>query len=281
MTRRFVVGHHRQQDGTTTVARPWAMPRSINPAGGIASNAADLITWARFHLGHARTVDGTELLPATAISQMHKATIETPGSGIGDAIGVTWQLRDVDGVSVVGHGGDTIGQHSSFDLIPAHDFALIGLTNCGPNGNQLLNELTRWAFAYAGLIHHDPLPATLGTGQLAGYTGTYETGFATVAVSIDADRGGLVLTVEMKPDELAKLMETGEDAPDVVPVPIGILPGPGDRYVVTEGTSKGNRGYFGRGADGTVESLHVSGRHATRADTAARAASPLGRWAGS
>jgi CubicO group peptidase (beta-lactamase class C family) len=33
MTRRFAVGHNRHQDGTTTVARPWALPRSGNPAG--------------------------------------------------------------------------------------------------------------------------------------------------------------------------------------------------------------------------------------------------------
>ena len=265
MTRRFVVGHNRHPDGTTTVARPWAMPRSVNPAGGIASNAADLITWARFHLGHVQTVDGTELLPAALITQMQTATVTTPGSGIGDAIGITWQLRDIDGVRVVGHGGDTIGQHSSFELIPAHDFALIGLTNCGPNGNQLLNELTRWAFAtYAGVIHHDPQPITLGTDELADYAGTYETSSAEIAISFDPDGDGLLLTVEMKPEELAKLMETGEEPPDVIPVPIGILPGPGDRYIVTDGSSKGGKGYFGRGADGAVESLHISGRHATR-----------------
>ena len=42
-----------------TVARPWALPRSGNPAGGISSNAADQIAWARFHLGDGRAPDGT------------------------------------------------------------------------------------------------------------------------------------------------------------------------------------------------------------------------------
>ena len=37
MTRRFVVGHNQRPDGTISVARPWAMPRGGNPAGGISS----------------------------------------------------------------------------------------------------------------------------------------------------------------------------------------------------------------------------------------------------
>jgi hypothetical protein len=48
------------------------------------------------------------------------------------------------------------------------------------------------------------------------------------------------------------------------PEPLGILPGEGDRYVVTEGPSKGARGYFSRGDDGSVDGMHVGGRFATR-----------------
>jgi CubicO group peptidase (beta-lactamase class C family) len=265
MTRRFAAGHNQHADGTITIARPWALPRNGNPAGGISSNAADLIAWARFHLGDGRASDGTPMLPEALVKQMQVATVESPGSAIGDAVGISWMLRDVDGVRVVGHGGDTIGQHSSFDIVPEHDFAIVGLTNCGPNGNELLEELRHWAFeTYLGLVERDPEPLVLTEDKLADYAGTYETVAATAAIAVDGDRGGLVLTAEIKPEALAKLVETGEEPPENPPFPLGILPGSGDRYIVIDGPAKGMRGYFVRSDDGAVESVHVGGRLATR-----------------
>ena len=44
MTRRFAVGHKRQ-DGVTTIAKPWPMPRGNAPAGGMSATARDQIAW--------------------------------------------------------------------------------------------------------------------------------------------------------------------------------------------------------------------------------------------
>jgi CubicO group peptidase (beta-lactamase class C family) len=264
MTRRFVVGHNQQADGSITVARPWAMARSGNPAGGISSNAGDLIAWARFHLGDGRAPDGTEVLPEKLLQQMQEATVETPGSALGDAIGISWMLRDVEGVRIVGHGGDTMGQHSTFEMVPERQFAITGLTNCGPNGNQLLEEVGRWALeAYIGLVERDPEPLTLDDEQLADYAGTYETIAATAFITLDG-KGGLELKAEIKPETLAKLVDEGEEPPDSPPFPLGILPGPGDRYIVTDGPAKGMKGYFVRNPEGGVQSVHVGGRLATK-----------------
>ena len=189
MTRRFVVGHNQHADGSITVTRPWALARSASPAGGISSNAGDLIAWARFHLGDGRAADGTEVLPEKLLAQMKEATVETPGSALGDAIGISWMLRDVDGVRMVGHGGDTLGQHSTFDMVPERQFAITGLTNCGPNGNQFLDELGRWALeAYLGVVDRDPEPVALDDEQLADYAGTYETVAATARITLDGQR---------------------------------------------------------------------------------------------
>jgi hypothetical protein len=43
-----------------------------------------------------------------------------------------------------------------------------------------------------------------------------------------------------------------------------MLPGDGDRYIVPEGPAKGMKGYFSRGADGTIDGVHLGGRLATR-----------------
>ncbi len=268
MTRRFVAGHNQHADGSITVARPWAMARCGNPAGGISSNAGDLIAWARFHLGDGRTKDGREVLPEKLLRQMQQATVDTPGSALGDAIGISWLMRDAEGVRVVGHGGDTVGQHSTFDMIPERQFAVVGLTNCGPNGNQFLDELGRWTLeTYLGIVERDPQPLALGAEQLTDYVGVYETVAAVATITRDDDNGGLILVAEIKPEALEKL---AEEAPENPPFPLGILPGPGDRYIVTDGPAKGMKGYFVRGAAGSIESVHVGGRLATKVADDAR-----------
>jgi hypothetical protein len=164
----------------------------------------------------------------------------------------------------VGHGGNTIGQDSGFDMVPERGFALITMTNCSPNGTQFNEELLRWALeAYLGVIDRDPEPISLGDAQLAQYTGSYET--IAAFADIVAEEGRLVINVRIKPETAQQLREQGEDVDDdVPPIPIGLLPGEGDRYIVTGGPAKGMKGYFVRGPSGDVESVHVGGRLATR-----------------
>ena len=143
-------------------------------------------------------------------------------------------------------------------------FALITMTNCSPNGTQFNEELLRWALeAYLGVIDRDPEPLSLGDAQLAAYTGTYET--IAVWADIVAEEGHLVVNVRTKPEAAEQLREAGEDVEEPPPIPLGLLPGEGDRYIVTDGPAKGMKGYFVRGSSGDVESVHVGGRLATRA----------------
>ena len=83
---------------------------------------------------------------------MKQPTVESPGSAIGDAVGISWLIRDIDGVRVVQHGGTTYGQYSEFVTIPERDFAIISMTNSGPNGHQFNEELVNWAFELGGIL---------------------------------------------------------------------------------------------------------------------------------
>lgn len=105
MTRRFAVGHHRGEDGTLSIARPWRYWRADNPGGGLASSVADLLRWARFHLGDGHAESGAQVLPTEALQQMQQPTAVLHASSLGGAIGIGWFLRDVDGVRTVGHPG--------------------------------------------------------------------------------------------------------------------------------------------------------------------------------
>jgi CubicO group peptidase (beta-lactamase class C family) len=263
MTRRFASGHEQHPDGTIHVARPWALARSAHPAGGISGNAADQIAWARFHLGDGTAADGKRVLSEAALKSMQQPTVLMPGSALGDAVGISWLLREVGGVTTVGHGGTTHGQHSSFTMVPERRFAFVSMTNCGPNGPQLNKELERWALeAYLGVVEPEPEPLQLGDDELAPFVGHYET--IAALVDIVPKDGRLEVQVAMKPEMAAELNEEGAEVPEQPPFLVGLLAGDGDRYVVAEGPAKGMRGYFVRDGDGNVRGIHMGGRLATK-----------------
>jgi CubicO group peptidase (beta-lactamase class C family) len=263
MSRRFAVGHTRHEDGRVTVARPWALPRGNAAAGGISANARDQIAWAKFHLGDGTAPDGTRLLSEELLARMQEPTADMRGSALGDFVGISWLLRDVDGVRLVGHGGTTNGQHSEFVMVPERGFALISMTNSGPNGSQLNTLLEKWALEhFAGLNDVEPEQLALGDEALVQYVGSYET--IAASCSITAEGGRLLAKVEIKPETLAVLREQGEEIEEQPPVPLAILAGDGDQYVVPDGPAKGMRGYFSRDADGHVNGVHLGGRLATK-----------------
>ena len=51
----------------------------------------------------------SRILPAEVLHRMKEPTVALRGSTLGDAIGICWFLRDVDGVRTVGHGGSANG----------------------------------------------------------------------------------------------------------------------------------------------------------------------------
>ena len=260
MTRRFAVGHNRMTDGEIRVARPWAIPRSANPAGGISSNARDQIAWARFHMGDGRAPNGARLLEAATLQRMQTATVDCFGNAIGDQCGISWWLKRVGDVTKVSHGGTTNGQHSLFAMVPERQFAVISLTNCGPNGPEFNDALEKWALkTYLGVEVPDEVAADRPADELTDYVGRFETIAAVCTVRVRG--GGLEAEMEPKPEFLAELHE---EAPEPEPpIPLGLIPG-GDRYVVTDGPGKGMTGYFRRDASGKVDAVHLGGRLALR-----------------
>ena len=133
MTRRFAVGHNRGEDGTLSIGRLWRGPRCRNPGGGLASSVADQLRWARFHLGDGRAESRERVLPAEVLHRMKEPTAELRGSTLGDAFGICWFLRDVDGVRTVGHGGSANGQFAELLTVPDRGFAVVALSNAGPD----------------------------------------------------------------------------------------------------------------------------------------------------
>src|SRR6266566_3539035 len=259
MTRRFAVGHNRGEDGTLAVGRLWRRSRGDNPGGGIASSAADMLRWARFHLGS----DVPGVLPAEVLRQMREPTTLLRGSSLGDAIGIGWFLRDVDGVRTAGHGGSANGQFADLLLVPERGFAVVALCNEGPDGIPFNQAVVRWALQeYLGLTDRDPEPLPFDEARAREVAGRYENEVMTFTVGIagDGQQTGLRMEVRIKPEIRAAADK--EPPPDPAPFDVGLHPR--DEYVVTDGEYAGQRGFFTRDASGAVTGVDLAGRLASR-----------------
>ena len=257
MTRRFAVGHNLGEDGTLSVARLWKGPRGRNPGAGIVSSVADLLRWARFHLGDGLGEDGVRVLPAELLRRMKEPTVELRASALGDALGICWFLRDVDGVRTVGHGGSANGQFAELLTVPERDFAVVALSNAGPDGIPCNQAVVRWALqTYLGVTDRDPQPLPYDESRSRPVAGSYEIDAMTLTIA--AAPAGLTLDVRIKP-EIRAAADT-ELPPDHAPADLGLLPGGADEYIITSGGLKGQRGFFTREESGVVVGVDLAGR---------------------
>ncbi|QUH04385.1 beta-lactamase family protein [Saccharopolyspora erythraea] len=261
VVRSFAVGHNRGDDGELRFARPWkawrAGARGNDPGGGIVSSVSDLLRWARFHLG---TGDG--VLPAEALHRMREQTVALRASSLGDGIGICWFLRDAGGVRTIGHGGSGNGQFAELLIAPERDFAVVSLSNAGPDGHPCNRAVVRWALEhYLGVIDRDPQPVPHDDTRAREVAGRYENDAMYLDIATDGSR--LTLGVGIRP--AIRLASDVEMPPDYPPAAAGFLPGDGDEYVVTEGGLQGERGYFTRDDDGAVVGVDLGGRLFSRA----------------
>lgn len=249
MVHSFAVGHN-VVDGKATVATPWPIPRSANPAGGVTSTAADQLRYARFHMGDGTAEDGSRVLRAESLRQMQTPTVP---AGPGMRMGLSWFIRDAGGMRIVQHGGDTNGQSSSFAFVPERKFALTILTNAGA-GQQLHGEVERWALDhYLGISEPEPVHQQRPAEELAEYAGRYETSLIAIAVGVEGDSPVLSF-------ELVGEGHFPSDTPPDLPPPTPVAFWSADDVVATGGPLEGIKGEFLRGADGQVAWFRFGGR---------------------
>ncbi|MEU2042422.1 serine hydrolase domain-containing protein [Nocardia niwae] len=263
MTRRFAVGHNLDADGVLAVARQWKDNRANNPGGGVVTSVGDLLRWARFHLGDGRTERGERILPTGLLHRMRERTVELRGSTLGDAFGICWFLRTVDGVATIGHGGSGNGQFADLLIVPERNFAVAVMSNAGPDAGLAFNRavVNRVLERYLGVVEHDPEPLPYDGARAAEIAGHYENEM--MRLTLATDGAGLTIGCAVKP-EIRTAVET-DLPPDLPPASLGLLPGDADEYIVTEGGLQGQRGFFTRDRSGVVTGIDLAGRLFVRA----------------
>lgn len=209
-----------------TVQTPLWVPRSIDPAGGIWSTTRDIIRYARFHLatGTDLPATGASVVSPESLLRMREPVVKAPGLEI--SMGRDWFVQDIDGVRVISHNGDTVGQHTEFFAIPEHGFAFVLFTNAS-GGSGVAMEVAATALAtYPGLSglagkvglasvfleSPDTPTVALSREELEEYAGRYEDGASVSTVTVDGE--GLMLAAE--PIEIP-----GAWSPAILPVQAG------------------------------------------------------------
>jgi CubicO group peptidase (beta-lactamase class C family) len=216
--------------------RPQWYPRNRNPAGGVLSTVGDLLAFAAFHAGQGAG-GGERVLTAGSIRAMQEPQVRTDSER---RWGIGWELREVDGARVVGHGGGVDGFASRLALVPERGFALALLTNA-ERGDAAIRRIERRALeVYCGLVVRDHAVVELSAERLARFAGTYRRPNAEVVFVVED--GGL------RVEETERDPETGEEHayPPALLKPVTEC----EFEVLDEGEDEGWRVVFVLGEDG-------------------------------
>lgn len=176
------------------------------PAGGMASTAADMARWMRFHLNGGE-LDGIRLLSAETHARMRERGFDDQAGAADVAHG--FQSRPHRGIDTLGHGGATGLYRAQLLLAPALGVAVFAAQNSPQSGYTALNAITDLILEReAGILPAAPVGPTSTTidRDLTEFLGGYRNNrrafgnltaiFAieeTIRISL-ADGGGLSVT---------------------------------------------------------------------------------------
>jgi CubicO group peptidase (beta-lactamase class C family) len=171
------------------------------PAGGVNSSVYEVAQWLRMQLGTPGSYEGTRLISAQSMREMHRPQIALPirnpyGSQV--AYGLGWSINEYEGERMLSHGGATDGMNTSAVIIPGHNLGIVVITNVFSNFREAVvntildsyleipernwNELywNNYESRYAEAmeiredIHNSRKEGTSTTHDLSAYTGIYK-----------------------------------------------------------------------------------------------------------
>jgi CubicO group peptidase (beta-lactamase class C family) len=248
---------HRDRDGKTEVIRPFQTTSSTT-AGGVITSVADLMRYARVHLGDGTAATGTPYLGRPRLAQMQMTQV--PKHGTDDQMGIGWHVRRLGGTSTLAHGGTLNGHCLLIELVPAHGLAFVILTN-HVDGWRLVQDVEQ---AILGRL----AGVRLAPGQRIGHRGVNEAmSFHSTPLpaqpALDAYVGKYlrppVGEAVVRRDGSRLVVATGAGQPDA-----GIVFYGADVAYAVSGAYTGMPYEFVRDGDGAVRWLRVNGRIARR-----------------
>jgi hypothetical protein len=232
----------------------WELVEWDGPVGGVISCAEDLARWITTQLRCGQGEAG-QVLDEDTSRAMHRRCV--PWGGLADAVGLTWWLRDVEGATVVCHGGQTPGYETDLGVVPALGVGWAVLTNGALGGSALYRAVRREILQ--GLADIDDPPPRGDPGlEATDLVGVYDLPFSDLEVSAGTEPGTLVLTPR------AKAHTRPAWSPPQAPPATAALYLPDRAVVVDPPLMAGQEIDVGRRSDGSVAWLRSGGRAGPR-----------------
>lgn len=187
-------------DREVAVVRPMTFSLAGNPTGAGSSftSAADLTQLVYFLLNNGM-VDGEQVLPTELVQTMLTPVRYFEPVAIGYGLGT--EVYAIDGVAVVGHGGNNPGYTLDVVTVPALDLGIVLTTN---KGGVFREPLIRAAIElYADLEAETVAAPAYSAAELAEYVGFYaypgelNVANATDAIDVQVNVTGTGLNVQL------------------------------------------------------------------------------------
>jgi CubicO group peptidase (beta-lactamase class C family) len=249
MTHRFAVGHATTEQNEI-VLTPWEIMRSGHPAGGIASTVTDQLRYARFQMGDDSITDSATVISSEARRVMQR---EVVAAELDNKMGLSWFLADTAGLRFVAHGGGTLGQISTFVMVPERNFAVTVLTNSF-TGGLMTREIHKLAYnQFLGITLPEPQPSETALDSLSEYAGHYRGGLADIDLKVE--QGNLMKKTTWKGGFPKRDSPPGPAQP-----PSRLAFTAHDRVLALDPPSEGAQAEFLRNEAGTIEWLRGGGR---------------------
>lgn len=184
------VGHmvSQRQDGPK-VAKQYSFPRQIAAPGGIIATSRDQIRFAQMHINKGE-LDGVRV-----ISEKLATLMQTPFINAWDqytSFGQGWYITEYPGLTLIQHGGTTIGFNAMLRIAPERNFAISVLTN-GDVGSRAYEQIIEWALGfYLGFEVPESVPTKRNKKELDALTGLY----ARHDMRVSVEREGGLLKID-------------------------------------------------------------------------------------
>ena len=239
-----VAAPHWVLDGVSHVLRGvgwqpgWELARVDWPAGGLIASIDHLLAWCRFQRTGA-SPDGATLLSSATLARLQAPVVK---ADLLDDVALDWFVRDVDGVTTIGHSGLTVGYSSDLVFAPQRDFAFVGTSNA-TNGGAVIQSVRRWALErFAGVRETDPVPGPGLDTDVGRVTGRYLHPFAVLEVSPAGEPGTVTVTQSRRQVEgWQPPLDPPVDAKFFAPDHVVTVGGPGPARVASFGPEVGGR----------------------------------------
>jgi CubicO group peptidase (beta-lactamase class C family) len=175
------VGHTQQPNEPARIADPWPIPRRSNPAGGISSNVAELLRFARAHMQDGE-LDGVRALSAESARAMRTPQTE---ADYPRHWGLGWSLRQTGGLTFAEHNGGTNGFMARLTTAPERGFAVAILTN-GDHGSAAHGKIGDAVVErFLGIASEPPARIALDDAALAQFAGSYRHDLAELTLHVE------------------------------------------------------------------------------------------------